>query len=278
MSAKNFLKALLSDRTGLAGFLMLSSVILVGFLAPYLNLRDPRGLDYQRFLPPSLEHPFGTDHLGRDIFSRAVWGIRTSLAIGAIAAFISFGIGVVLGAVAGYFGGVVDHVISRITEIFLMIPSFFLILFIIAVYGGSIFNVMAAIGLLIWPSNARITRAQVLSLREREFVQASILAGVSHMKVLFRHIVPNAIFPIIANTMLQIAGAILTETGLSFLGLGDPNVISLGRMIYEGQLYIASRWWEALAPGAVIVIMVFAVHLLGDALSRILTEKRPGGL
>jgi len=261
------------DKLGMLGLLILSGITLLSLLAPYLPLKDPFAIVYRRFLPPSFEHPLGTDHLGRDVFSRVIWGSRTSLVIGFIAAGISALIGTTLGSIAGYYGGLIDDILTRIIDIFLMIPAFFLILFIIAVYGSNIIYVMIVIGLLTWPSNARIMRAQVLSIREREFVQAAILMGVSNIKVLIKHIIPNAIHPVIANSILQAAGAIIIEAGISYLGLGDPNAVSWGRIIYEGQSYITSYWWISFFPGVAIAITVLSLYLVGETLSKIFNPK-----
>jgi len=271
---RSFLKLYSQDKIGLLGLFLLLFILFIAILAPFLPLHDPYSIKYRRFLPISWKHPLGTDHLGRDVFSRVIWGSRTSLIVGFVAAGISALVGIVTGSIAGYYGGLVDDILSRIIDIFLMIPAFFLILFIIAVYGNSILYVMTVIGLLTWPSNARIMRAQVLSLREREFVQASLMMGISDLRVLFKHIIPNAIHPVIANTILQAANAIIIETGISYLGLGDPNAISWGRMIYEGQGYIMSYWWISFFPGLAIAITVLSLYLVGETLAKILNPKR----
>jgi peptide/nickel transport system permease protein len=270
---QSFLVSYCKDTFGVIGLIILGTIIALAVLAPYLPIANPVILAYKPLQPPSLEHPMGTDTLGRDILSRVIWGGRTSITIGFMAAFISLIVGLTLGGVAGYCGGLLDDLICRITDIFLVIPVFFLALFIVAIYGGNIFYVMAVIGFLIWPSNARITRAQVLTVKEREFVQASKVIGLSDFKILFYHIIPNSIQPVIANTILQIAGAIITEAGLSFLGLGDPNAISWGRMIRDGQSLITTCWWISLFPGLMLLLTTFALHLIGDAISRVLSPK-----
>lgn len=247
--------------------------VLIAILAPWLPIPDPNALKYPMFLPPSFKHPFGTDSMGRDIFSRVIWGARTSLEVGIIAAGISAFVGIIVGAVAGYYGGLIDDILSRITDIFLMIPAFFLILYVAAVYGASIYCIMAIIGLTIWPSNARIMRAQVLSIKEREFIQAEIIMGASNFRILVHHIIPNAIQPVLANTILQMARAIIIEASLSYIGVGDPNVISWGRMIYEGQAFLATYPWIPLFPGLAIAYTVFLINVIGDGLSKILAPK-----
>lgn len=261
------------DKFGVIGLIVLGTIAALAVLAPYLPMASPTLLIYKPFMPPSLDHPMGTDTLGRDLLSRVVWGGRTSIAIGMLAALISLIVGLTLGAIAGYYGGLIDDLICRITDVFLVIPVFFLALFIVAIYGGNVFYVMAVIGLLIWPSNARIMRAQVLTVKEREFVQAAKVIGLSNFKILFHHIVPNSIQPVIANTILQSAGAMITEAGLSFLGLGDPNAITWGKMIYLGQVYITTCWWISIFPGLMLLLTAFALHLIGDAASKILSPK-----
>jgi peptide/nickel transport system permease protein len=270
---QSFLVSYCKDTFGVIGLIILGTIVALAVLAPYLPIANPVILTYKPLQPPSLEHPMGTDALGRDILSRVIWGGRTSIVIGFMAAFISLIVGLTLGGVAGYYGGLLDDLICRITDIFLVIPVFFLALFIVAIYGGNIFYVMAVIGFLIWPSNARITRAQVLTVKEKEFVQASKVIGLSDFKILFYHIIPNSIQPVIANTILQIAGAIITEAGLSYLGLGDPNAISWGKMIYDGQSFITTCWWLSLFPGLMLLLTTFAFHLIGDAVSRVLSPK-----
>ncbi|NJE08132.1 ABC transporter permease [Thermococcus sp. M39] len=260
-------------KTGLIGLILLTVLVTIALIAPLLPIPDPHSTEFQPFLPPSKAHPMGTDNLGRDIFSRVLWGTRTSLAVGLVAAGLSAIIGVLVGGIAGYYGGTIDDVLSRITEIFLVIPGFFLALLVVSIFGSSLINIMVVLGLLTWPSNARLMRAQALSLKEREFIQALKVSGVSDLKIVLRHIIPNGIQPIIANTFLQMAGAIITEAGLSFIGLGDPNVVSWGKMIYEGQIYITSYWWVPIFPGIFLVLTVLALNLLGDGLLTLLNPK-----
>lgn len=261
------------DSAGIAGLILLAIIISMAILAPYLPIPDPYSIEYDRFLPPSYQHLFGTDHLGRDVLSRIVWGARTSIIVGIIAAGISAVIGVFLGALAGYMSGLVDDLLSRIIDVFLMIPAFFLILVIVAVFGSNLIYVMIVIGLVIWPTNARIMRAQALSIRERLFVEAARAVGASTPRILLRHVIPNGVQPVIANSILQMAQAIIIEAALSFIGLGDPNIVSWGKMIYEGMPYLTTYWWIPVAPGMAIVITVFAINLVGDALGRIMTPE-----
>jgi len=189
------------------------------------------------------------------------------------ASMISGIIGIVIGGLGGYFGGKVDVVISEIINIFLMIPTFFLIMLIVSLFGSSIRNVMIVIGLTGWSSNAKLMRAQALSLRERTFVKSAIALGETKLQVLVKYILPNGIFPVVANTTRSMAGAILTEASLSFLGLGDPNVISWGQMIYQGKQFITSSWWITGFSGIAVIITVIVFYMLGDGLNHVLNPK-----
>ena len=206
-----------------------------------------------------------------------IYGTRTSLMVAVISAFISGLLGILIGGIAGFFGGNVDRVISELINIFMMLPTFFLILLIIALFGNSIYNVMIVIGITTWPSNAKLMRAQALSLRERTFVKAAIAMGESRLQILFKYIIPNGVFPVIANTTVGMSNAILTEAGLSFLGLGDPNIISWGQMIYDGKSFLTSAWWIATFAGIAIVITVTIFYLLGDGLNHVMNPKHSKG-
>ena len=179
----------------------------------------------------------------------------------------------IIGGVSGYIGGVTDTIISEIINIFLMIPTFFLILLIISLFGNSIVNVMIVIGVTTWPGNAKLMRAQALSLRERTFVQSAVALGETKPQILFKYILPNGIFPVVANTTRGMAGAILTEAALSFLGLGDPNIISWGQMIYQGKSYTTSAWWISAFSGIAVIITVIFFYMLGDGLNHVFNPK-----
>lgn len=267
------LHLVIKDTQGALGVAILGFITLLAVAAPYLPIPNPDEMNAPSFQPPSLEHPLGTDNLGRDLLSRVIWGARTSLMVGVIAAGISAVIGILLGAIAGYFGGKIDNAISRIIEIFLMIPTFFLVILIVALYGSSVFHTMIVIGLTSWPSTARITRAQVMSVKELMFVEAARALGASSWRILFRDVLPNSIHPAVANTILQIGNAIIVEAALSYLGLGDPNNPSWGRIIYEGQAYILTAWWISLFPGIALVVTMLAINLLGEAFLKALTPK-----
>jgi len=270
---KVFWQLFRESRYGPVGVVLLGLVLAVALLAPVISPYDPEFLSPEMLVGPGPAHPLGTDHLGRDILSGVIWGTRVSLAVGFVSALISAVIGTLIGAVSGYFGGRTDDIVSRLVDIFLMIPTFFLILIIIVIFGNSLFYVMLVIGLTAWPANARLMRSQALSLRERTFTLASRALGESHPAILARHIIPNGIYPVIANTTLQMAGAILTEAGLSFLGLGDPNVVSWGQMIYMARSYFTRGWWGGLFPGLAIVLTVMAFYFIGDGLNYALNPK-----
>ncbi|MFM9279143.1 ABC transporter permease [Paenibacillus jiagnxiensis] len=256
-----------------AGLVILCLLLIMAAFAPLIATHGPQELTDDMAVSPGKEHLLGTDGLGRDVFSMIVYGARTSLVIGVTAAFISGVIGTVLGGIAGFYRGRTDTVLTELNNVFLMMPTFFLILIVIAFFGGSMLNVMIVIGLTSWVGNARLMRAQAMSLRERTFVLSSFAVGESRTRILFRHIMPNGIFPIIANTTMNISAAILTESSLSFLGLGDPNVVSWGQIVYNGRSYLTNGWWISTFSGLMIVITVLAFYLIGDGLNKVLSPK-----
>lgn len=257
------------------GLILLALVLVVVITAPVLAPFDPYYLSNDLLSPPgSAGHLLGTNNMGQDILSMIIYGSRTSLAIGIVSALLSGIIGTLLGAYAGYFGGWLDKCVAEITNIFLMIPTFFLILIIVALFGSSMVNVMLVIGLTSWPSNARMMRVQAMSLKERTFVKSAVAMGESRTRILFKYIIPNGLFPIVANTTMDVAKAILTEASLSFLGLGDPNVVSWGQMIFEGKQYLASGgWWMSTFAGIAIVLIVLIFYMIGDGLNFALNPK-----
>ncbi len=256
------------------GLTVVTVLAILAILAPVIATHDPYFMYSSLQVPPGTHgHLLGTDNMGRDIFSQLLYGARTSLVIGLVAAGISGVLGTMLGGISGYFGGVVDRIMVEFINIFVMTPSFFLILIIVSLFGSDIRYVMLVIGLTSWPGNARLMRAQAISLRERTFVKSAIAVGESKPRILFKHIIPNGIFPIIANTTMQVSGAILTESGLSFLGLGDPNIVSWGKMISQGQAYLTKSWWISVLPGIVVLLTVLAFFLIGDGLNRVISPK-----
>lgn len=256
------------------GVILLIILLCVAFFAPILAPHDPYKLyDALVAKPGTAGHILGTDGLGRDVLSEIIYGTRTSLMIGVIAASISGIVGTCIGGVAGFFGGKVDRVISEFMNFFLMTPSFFLILIIVALFGSNITYIMIVIGLTSWTGNARLMRAQAISLKERTFVKSAQAMGEGKFSIMFKHIIPNGIFPIIAQTTMNVSSAILSEAGLSFLGLGDPNVVSWGQIIYHGKQYMPKGWWISTFAGVAVVFTVLTFFLIGDGLNRVLSPK-----
>jgi peptide/nickel transport system permease protein len=214
----------------------------------------------------------GTDQLGRDILSRVLHGTRVSMGFAVGAAVLSFSVGTLLGALPGYFGGWIDHVMGRFLEFFMMIPMLFLIILLTALLGANIYVAAFVVGITIWPSNARIARAQVLALKKRMFVRAARASGASHARTLFVHILPNGIQPLVVNSTLQVGTAILLEASLSFLGLGDPNFPSWGQMLREAQPYLSTRWTFSIFPGLAIGWLVIGATLVGDGVNTALNR------
>lgn len=267
-------KNILNDKQLLAGVIGIIILLFVVIFAPILASENPYryGKDILSGFGQN-GHLLGTNHMGQDIYSMIIYGVRTSLKVAVISALISGVLGVLIGGAAGFFGGKVDTFVSEVINVFMMLPSFFLILLIIALFGNSIYNVMIVIGITTWPSNAKLMRAQALSLRQRTFVKSAEAMGETKLQILFKYIIPNGIFPVIANTTMGMSNAILTEAGLSFLGLGDPSIISWGQMIYTGKQYITSAWWISTFAGVAIMITVLIFYLLGDGLNHVLNPK-----
>jgi peptide/nickel transport system permease protein len=244
--------------------------------------RDPNKPDTRRILsPPSPSHPLGTDQIGRDVLSRVLYGARVSLAVGFVSVGIATIIGILLGAAAGYHGGLVDAVIMRVVDLMLVFPRFFLLLAVLAFLKPSIWTIMVVIGLSGWMGVARLVRAEFLTLREREFVVWSESIGASAARVVFRHILPNAMAPVLVAMTLGIPAAILTESGLSFLGLGvQPPYATWGNILTDGKDALEIAWWMTLYPGLAILITVLSYNLLGegirDALDPRLRQARVG--
>ena len=274
LSIKKIWKTITGDRQLLAGTIGLALLLLLALAAAAVATENP--YHYGKDMLVGLGengHILGTNHMGQDIYSMIIYGIRTSLKVAVITALISGALGVFIGVIGGFFGGKVETFISELINVFMMLPSFFLRLLIIAMFGNSITNVMIVIGITTWPSNAKLMRAQALSLRERTFVKSAVAMGETKRQILFKYIIPNGIFPVIANTTMGMSNAILTEAGLSFLGLGDPGIISWGQMIYTGKQYITSAWWISAFAGAAIVVTVLVFYLLGDGLNHVLDPK-----
>jgi peptide/nickel transport system permease protein len=249
----------------MAGALIVLTMFLLALLAPVVG-RDPGAIDIARRLqPPGLSCLFGTDDLGRDVLTRILYGARISLLVGFVAVGIATAIGILLGAMAGYYGRWIDALIMRFVDIMLCFPTFFLILAVIAFLEPSIWNIMIIIGLTSWMGVARLVRAEFLSLRERDFVLAAQAIGARDLRIIFRHILPNAISPVLVSATLGVAGAILTESALSFLGIGvQPPTPSWGNMLIAGKQTLGTAWWLSVFPGLAILITVLGYNLLGE--------------
>ena len=272
---KKTLIKLLKNKFALTGLIIITLLIIVALFAPVISPYTPSQQNvFERLQPPSLHHLFGTDDLGRDVFTRMIFGARISLAVGFISVFIILVIGTLLGIISGYYGGKIDYMIMRFTDIVLCFPTFFLIILVIAFIEPNIYNVMIVIGVTSWPGLARLVRAEVLSLKEREFILVSKMMAISNIKIFFVHILPNIISPLMVYSSLAIGGAILTESALSFLGLGvQPPMPSWGQILTSGKDYIYMAWWLSLFPGIAILITVLAFNLVGEAIRDIFDPK-----
>ncbi|ACT48217.1 binding-protein-dependent transport systems inner membrane component [Methylotenera mobilis JLW8] len=264
----SLMKKALANPLSLAGFIIIMCVFVLSMLAPVMAPYDPNYIDVKAILlQPSMQHWMGTDGLGRDVLSRMLYGGRISLLVGLVAVGISTAIGILLGALAGFYRGWVDTLIMRIVDVMLSIPSFFLILAVIAFLTPSIINIMIVIGLTSWMGVTRLVRAEFLSLNEREFVMASRTLGAKNARLIFTHLLPNSLTPIIVSAVLGVAGAVLMESGLSFLGLGvQAPQASWGNILTDGKEYIQFAWWLSLFPGLAILITVLGYNLLGEGL------------
>jgi len=251
----------------LGGFVVLL-LFLIAVFAPLLSPYDPNEIDRNHVLePPGINHPLGTDNLGRDVLSRVLYGSRISLSVGFVAVGIATIIGMIIGAIAGYYGRWVDRTIMRFIDIMLSIPTFFLILAVIAFIGPGIWNIMIIIGLTSWMGVARLVRAEFLSIKEREFVLAAKALGASNLRIIFKHIMINSMSPVFVSAVLGVAGAILVESALSFLGLGvQPPTPSWGNILTLGKDNIEIAWWLSVFPGLAILITVLAYNLVGEGL------------
>ncbi len=254
------------NRFALAGGAIIITLFILSFLAPYLTSYEPDSLDlYHVLTPPSSAHWFGTDDLGRDVLTRVIYGARVSLKVGFIAVGIATAIGTVIGLVAGYYAGWIDSVLMRFVDIAMCFPVFLLILTVITLREPSIWNIMVIIGLTSWMGIARLVRAEVLSIRERDYIMAARALGASDSRIIFRHVFPNAMSPLLVSATLGVAGAILIESALSFLGIGvPPPTPSWGNILTSGKEYLEFAWWLTLFPGLAITVTVLSYYLVGE--------------
>ncbi|CAM3321153.1 MULTISPECIES: nickel transporter permease [Paenibacillus] len=272
---KSFYYRLRKNKAALFGGYFLLFVILVAIIGPLLTQYDPSKIDYTaKFLKPSADHWFGTDHNGRDIFTRIIHGMRLTLSVGFVSVIIGAAFGIVLGIVSGYYGGKWDTFIMRITDVMLAFPGILLALAIVSVLGKNLFNVIIAVSIFSIPMFARVVRGSTLAVRRLEYIDAMRSLGASDRRIIFGHILPNILSPIIVQATLRIAVAILTASGLSFLGLGaQPPTPEWGAMLNDGRNYITDHPHVALFPGLSIVLVVIAFNLLGDGLRDVLDPK-----
>lgn len=277
-SLQESLYLLARNRLSLFALILLCAIVLLALLAPWIvpypqDIADEAHIA-DKFLAPSGAHWFGTDELGRDVFSRVVYGGRVSLATAILTVGISLLIGIPLGAVAGTIGGKVDNIIMRITDIFLSFPPLLLAISLVAILGSSLTNAILAIAISWWPWYTRLVRGQAISIKERKFVQAAETIGTSRLRIIFKHIVPNCISPVIVQASMDMGGVILTVASLSFLGLGaKAPTPEWGLMISTGRTYFPDMWWCCIFPGLAIFITVLCFNLLGDAAREILDPK-----
>jgi peptide/nickel transport system permease protein len=266
------------DTLTMTGIVIIGLFILVAVLAPFLAPYPAEGAGVpnppNKFLPPSAAHWFGTDYLGRDILSRIILGSQISLTVAVVVIALAIAIGTPLGAIAGYLGGRIDEAIMRVTDVFLSFPSLLLAIILLATLGPGLTNAMISLSLTWWPWYTRIMRAQAVSLRERTYIEAAKVVGVSDFWILLRHILPNAITPILVQGTMDMSSAILAEAGLSFIGLGaQAPSPEWGLMISTGRIYILNYWWFPTFPGLAIFAIAVAFNLLGDGLREILDPK-----
>jgi peptide/nickel transport system permease protein len=256
------------NKLALAGLITVLIIVLAAITAPLLAPYDPAAIDIAHILnPPSVNHLMGTDELGRDVLSRMMFGGQISLSVGFVAEGISLAIGILLGSLAGYYGGKLDAVLMRFVDVMLTFPVFFLILAVIAITEGGIFTIMVIIGATGWMGVARLVRAEFLTLKERDFVVAARASGAGHLRIIFRHILPNALSPVFVTATFGVAGAILIESGLSFLGLGvQPPHASWGSILTSGKDNIQVAWWLSVYPGLAILLTVLSYNLVGEGL------------
>ncbi|MDB5827783.1 MAG: transporter permease [Variovorax sp.] len=263
------------DRASLVALFGLALAALLAIGAPLIFKRDAFAMVAAPFLWPGADvnHPLGTDMFGRDILTGVVYGARVSLLVGAIAASISTAIGIAVGLAAGYFGKWVDHALMRVTELFQTMPPLVFVVTIVAILQPSIFSIVTAISITSWTQTARLIRAETLRIRESEYVQAAFALGIRPINIILRHILLNAISPAIVTGTLLAGSAILTEAALSFLGLGDPNVMSWGSMVGSGRQVLRTAWYITAIPGLAIVLTVLAITAFGNGLNRILNPR-----
>ena len=263
----NFLKDISSDKKAVFGLVVLSIFAFFALFAPWVAPHDPNGLDFDMLMPPSLQFPLGTDDLGRDLLSRVIHGTQISLFVGVSTVLIALVFGVALGLVAGYYGGWIDYVIMRYIDLQWAFPNFIIAVYLVAVFGAGLLNIIIAISLAFLDDFARIARSMVLTIKEEQYIAAAKVSGASSARILWRHILPNATAPIIVQATVSVSYAILGEASLSFLGLGvEADTPTWGLILADGRSFISRAWWLGLFPGIAIMLTVLSINFLGDGL------------
>lgn len=272
----NFLRRITNHNLALVGLLILVPMFICAVAAPIISPHDPVEPDLKNILAsPSWSHPFGTDTLGRDVFSRVIYGSRISLLVGFVSVGIATLIGIMVGALSGYSGGIVDELIMRFVDLMMCFPTFFLILAVIALLEPSIWNIMIVVGLTNWMGIARLVRAEIMSIKNKEYVLAAKAMGFPNRRIIFGHVLPNSLSPVYVVATLGIGGAILTESALSFLGIGvQPPTPSWGNILTQAKDNIEVAWWLSLYPGLAIFLTVMGYNLLGEGLRDIFDPRR----
>ncbi|MEO5699149.1 MAG: ABC transporter permease [Casimicrobiaceae bacterium] len=268
-----FLRRFARNRPALIGAVFLGIIMLAAIFGPMVYAVDPFDMVGRPFQLPFGKFALGTDVAGRDLLAGILGGARVSLAIASVATLGAVLVGLLIGALSGYYGGLIDNVLMAITDFFLTIPSFVLAVVVVAIFQPTIVTVTAAIAVVSWPSVARLVRSEVLSQRDREYVQACRTMGMSNAEIIFLQVLPNALPPVVVVASLMVATAILTESGLSFLGLADPNVVSWGYMIGVARSALRTAWWMTAIPGVAILVTVLAINLVGEGLNDALNPR-----
>ncbi|MBW3626858.1 MAG: ABC transporter permease [Actinobacteria bacterium] len=273
-SRRRIVRRLLRRPAGVVGIVLTGAVVAVGLLAPVLAPFDPFAVVGPSLSPPSGAHPMGTDALGRDLLSGVIFGARTSLVVAGLVGVLVLVIGVVVGTISSYLGGWTDDLLMRMTELFQVLPRFFLAIVVIAFFGAGLGLLVLVLGLTSWALLARVVRSEVLSLKEREFVEAARASGASGARIVVQEILPNALPAGLAFLGLILAQVLLIEASLGFIGLGDPNVVSWGYLASQAQRFLRVAWWMSVFPGLAIAVAVLGLNLLSDALTDVLGSSR----
>ena len=278
MPLKDFARRFARNKMALAGLLLIFGLFVVSLLAGFLAPEDPDRPNLRaRLKPPGAGHILGTDALGRDVLSRLIWGSRVSLKVGLVSVGLATAIGLFFGALAGFYGGLVDGLVMRFCDLMLCFPAMFLVLAVISLLEPSIWNVMIVIGLTSWMGVARLVRAEFISLKNRDFILAARALGASDARLILRHLLPNSLAPVLVSATLGVAGAILLESSLSFLGLGvQPPTATWGVMLADGKDYLSRAWWLSFYPGLAILVTVLSYNLAGEGLRDALDPRRQG--